>query len=595
MCRTSAALRDRRQELVFIGDAMDEGRHSTAVEACLLSEDELAGGPRRGARSRIRSRHGHGPWEEAARVACEGDRRPCSVARSPYRRVRRAGARQPDRRARSTCSSTRRSSATSERAGWRRSGWPRRCMLTIVSLCVFLAYGTTTAVARATGRPRAGGRSARRALARRGNRPTRGGGMLSGWPAPIARLVGGDTPTAALRGALPAPRGVGVAAQSIAIAGQGWLRGREQLGVAMRLVLVAQAVNLIARSGSSTGPAWGWTQRPRHRHRAGGRGGGNRCSSSRGRPRHTGAAWCAHAAVLRRNGWSFGGLLFVRSLALAGSYLVLAGLPRASPTPRSARIRWPTTCSGSVRGARRARDRQRRSSSPGRSALATMRGARSVRTPHVDLGWVRRARGRRAALAGPASSSRSSAATRRRCGRPRPLAVAVLVQGDRRGVVFALDGILIGAEDGSVLALAMVASAAGLGVALMVTGTTTLSGLWLALVAMFLRADRHARRAGAARPAAGRRGAGVAGWPDGVTRGRPYGVEGARRSRRRGGSPRGTRHREGRRATAIRRAGARRADGRGRCGARRSGGVAIDGPRRPRRRRAAASRRAHSP
>ncbi len=52
--------------------------------------------------------------------------------------------------------------------------------------------------------------------------------------------------------------------------------------------------------------------------------------------------------------------------------------------------------------------------------------------------------------------------------------------------MFALDGILIGAEDGRVLALAMVAAAAGLLAGLAVVGTGSLAALWSALLVMFL-------------------------------------------------------------------------------------------------------------
>ena len=36
---------DRRQEIVFIGQGLDEERASRALDACLLNEKELAAGP----------------------------------------------------------------------------------------------------------------------------------------------------------------------------------------------------------------------------------------------------------------------------------------------------------------------------------------------------------------------------------------------------------------------------------------------------------------------------------------------------------------------------------------------------------------------
>lgn len=364
-------------------------------------------------------------------------------------------------------------------------GVASQVLLTIVSLCVFLAYGTTTAVARAAGD------RAQAALGVQGAwlGAVTGTAVAVGlvvFSDPLARLVGGDTPTAELAGRYLRIAALGVAAQLVAIAGQGWLRGREQLGLALRLVLLAQAVNLVAEivlvyglgldlDGSALGTVIaqlviaaatvGLVVRA---------------------ARRPGAALAPDLAVLRRMA-SFGGLLFVRSVSLAGSYLLLAAM--------AARISDPAV------GAHQIANNLLWLGALALDALAIAAQVIIAGT----LGAGDHAGARRAAvrltvissgcgvviggallLAGPSAVAgvfSDDPAVARAAAQLWPWLCAVQLVG---GVVFALDGILIGAEDGRVLALAMVASAAALLVALLVVGAGSLAALWSALLVMFL-------------------------------------------------------------------------------------------------------------
>jgi putative MATE family efflux protein len=118
-------------------------------------------------------------------------------------------------------------------------------LLTIVSLCVFLAYGSTTEVARATDdRSRAElGAQAFWLGAATGAVVCVGLVALAG---PIADLIGGDSPARDLAARYLRLSALGVAAQMIVIAGQGWLRGRELLRLALRLVVLGQVINIVA-------------------------------------------------------------------------------------------------------------------------------------------------------------------------------------------------------------------------------------------------------------------------------------------------------------------------------------------------------------
>lgn len=364
-------------------------------------------------------------------------------------------------------------------------GVASQVLLTIVSLCVFLAYGTTTAVARATGDRDQAALGVQGAWLGALTGTFVAAGLLL-FADPLARLVGGDTPTADLAARYLRLAAVGVAAQLVAIAGQGWLRGREALGLALRLVLLAQAVNLVAEvvlvyglhldlDGSALGTVIAQlvmaTATVVLVARAAGRSGASR------RP---------DPAALRRMA-SFGGLLLVRSVSLAGSYLLLAALAARISDPAvgahqiANNLLWlgalaldalAIAAQVIIAGALGTRDR-----------AGARRAARR-------LTWISGACGIAIGgallLAGPqlvTSIFSDDPAVARAAGELWPWLCAIQVVG---GVVFALDGILIGAEDGRVLALAMVVAAAGLLAGLAVVGTGSLAALWSALLVMFL-------------------------------------------------------------------------------------------------------------
>ncbi len=364
-------------------------------------------------------------------------------------------------------------------------GVASQVLLTIVSLCVFLAYGTTTAVARASGD---------RDQAALGVQGVWLGAITGAFAAvcllafadPLARLVGGDTPTADLAARYLRLAAVGVAAQLVAIAGQGWLRGREALGLALRLVLLAQAVNLVAEvvlvygldldlDGSALGTVIAQLVMA-----------GATVALVARAARRSGARRSPDLAALRRMA-SFGGLLFVRSVSLAGSYLLLAAL--------AARISDPAV------GAHQIANNLLWLGALALDALAIAAqviiagalGARdhaAARRAAARLTWISAACGIGIGglllLAGPTlvtSVFSDDPAVARAAAELWPWLCAVQVVG---GVVFALDGILIGAEDGRVLALAMVAAAGGLAIGLALIGTASLSALWAALLVMFL-------------------------------------------------------------------------------------------------------------
>ena len=364
-------------------------------------------------------------------------------------------------------------------------GIASQVLLTIVSLCVFLAYGTTTVVARARGA------QDQAALGAQGAWLGAATGVIVGailllFAGPIAHLVGGHTATADLAARYLRLSAVGVAAQLIAIAGQGWLRGREHLGLALVLVLVAQAVNLVAElvlvygldqglDGSALGTVIA------------------QCVIAVATVvliaracRITGASLAPAPAVLRGM-VRFGGLLFVRSLSLAGSYLLLAGLAaHISDAAEAAHLignnlLWlgalaldalAIAAQVIIAGALGEQDHAGARRAAARLLLISAGCG-------VLVGGV-------LALAGAdlvASVFSDDPAVAAAAETLWPWLCAVQVVG---GIVFALDGILIGAEDGRALALAMVIAAASLLVSLLIIGTATLAELWAALLVMFL-------------------------------------------------------------------------------------------------------------
>lgn len=367
-------------------------------------------------------------------------------------------------------------------------GISMQLLLTIVGLCVFLAYGTTTEVARAADE------RSRSALGVQGLWLGAAVGLvvaivlltLSG---PIADAIGGGGETSDLGARYLRLSAVGVAAQLVAIAGQGWLRGREQLRVALRLVLIGQAVNLVAEvvlvygaglglDGSALGTVIAQLSMA----------GATialvlRSARATDAPLRPGAATLAHLS-------RFGGLLLIRSIALSGAYLVVGGFAaRISDGAIGAhqiamQLLWlgalaldalAIAAQVLVASALGARD-------PG----AARRAAARVTMISAGFGVLV---GALLAVIGPTavvtlfspdfSPDPAIAAAARELW---PWLCAIQLVG---GIVFALDGILIGANDGRVLAGSMVVAAAVLYVSLFATGTSSLHALWIAILAMF--------------------------------------------------------------------------------------------------------------
>ncbi|MDQ8044027.1 MAG: MATE family efflux transporter [Solirubrobacteraceae bacterium] len=364
-------------------------------------------------------------------------------------------------------------------------GIATQALLTIVSLCVFLAYGTTTQVARA-------GDDRQRALL--GVQGLWLGAAVGGavlvlllaLGGPIAHAIGGPGDASDLAARYLRLSAPGVAAQLIALAGQGWLRGREALGLALRLVVAAQVINIVAEvvfvyglhlglDGSALGTvvaqvslaaATVWLVL-----RA---------------ARRTGAPLAPHAAILARLS-RFGGLLLARSAALSGSYLVVSGaaahISEASIGAHQVgtQLLW---LGALALDALAIAAQVLVAAALGAGDHAAARAA-AVRLTIVSCGCGLLV----AAIlyaAGPTlvtSIFTGDHAVQAAARQLWPWLCGIQILG---GFVFALDGILIGAEDSRVLAIAMVGAAAALAVALLVIGTSTLGGLWAALVVMFV-------------------------------------------------------------------------------------------------------------
>lgn len=358
-------------------------------------------------------------------------------------------------------------------------------LLTIVGLCVFLAYGTTTEVARA-----------------RGDRGRAALGVQSLWLGaatgavvaaalllfadPIATAIGGDTPSADLAARYLRLSAVGVAAQLVAIAGQGWLRGREQLRLALYLVVLGQIVNVIVEVvliyGFGVGLDGSAISTVVAQLTVAGVTVGLVVRSALA----TGASMRPSPETLARLS-RFGGLLLARSAALSGSYLVVAAFAARISDPAigahqvGTQLLWlgalaldalAIAAQVLVAGALGAGDR----AEAARVAL---------RITLISAGFGVLVAGS-LALAGPAAVTgifSPDPAVAEAARELWPWLCAIQLLG---GVVFALDGILIGAHDGRLLALSMIGAAAVLGVTLIVVGTTTLTALWAALLAMFV-------------------------------------------------------------------------------------------------------------
>lgn len=364
-------------------------------------------------------------------------------------------------------------------------GLASQALITIAGLCVFLAYGTTTAVARA-----------------RSDREQAALGVQGAWLAacvgvsvaivlvlaagPIMRALGGATQTAELAARYVQLSAPGLAAQLLVLAGQGWLRGREQLGLALRLIVAAQLINVVLEvwfvygldlglDGSAVGTVIAqvwlavvtlWLL-------------SRQCQA-------TGASRRPVPAQMRAMA-NFGGLLFARSLALVGSYLLLASLAaRISDAALAAhqiaiQLLWlgalaldalAIAAQVLVAGALGAGDSAQARRISWHVVLLSMGFA-------VLLGGA-------LLVIGPAAMVAlfgNDPLVAQAAGELWPWLCAAQLIG---GLVFALDGVLIGAQDGRMLALGMVASAAVMVLTVVLVGAGELGQLWLALVALLL-------------------------------------------------------------------------------------------------------------
>lgn len=362
-------------------------------------------------------------------------------------------------------------------------GLASQALITIAGLCVFLAYGTTTAVARA--------RSAREQaeLGAQGAwlAACIGAGVavvLLAAADPIMRALGGETATAEMAARYVRISAIGLGAQLVVIAGQGWLRGREQLGLALRLIVAAQLLNVLLElllvyglgfglDGSALGTVVAqvwlasvtvWLLR-------------RQCT-------HTGADPRPQVHRMRAMA-SFGGLLFARSVALVASYLLLASLAaRISDAAIAAhqiaiQLLW---LGALAMDALAIAAQVLVASALGAGAPARARAiARRVVALSVGfgalLGALLLALGPNLVVAGFGNDPTVADAARELW----PWLCAAQLLG---GLVFALDGILIGAEDGRMLAVGMLLSAVVMVLTLAAVGAGSLRHLWGALLAL---------------------------------------------------------------------------------------------------------------
>jgi putative MATE family efflux protein len=132
-------------------------------------------------------------------------------------------------------------------------------LTTLVSLCIFLTYGTTAQVARLHGAGDAerAGRIAAQALWLAG-----GLGVLLGLLCvlladPLVALLGGRGETAALAARYLRISAAGLPPALVALAGQGYLRGIDDLRTPLLIVVAAQLVNVVLELWFVYGLRWG--------------------------------------------------------------------------------------------------------------------------------------------------------------------------------------------------------------------------------------------------------------------------------------------------------------------------------------------------
>jgi putative MATE family efflux protein len=132
-------------------------------------------------------------------------------------------------------------------------------LTTLVSLCIFLTYGTTAQVARLHG-----ARDAERAgrLAAQALWLASGLGVLLALACvlladPLVALLGGRGETAALAARYLRISAAGLPPALVALAGQGYLRGIDDLRTPLLIVVAAQVVNVVLELWFVYGLGWG--------------------------------------------------------------------------------------------------------------------------------------------------------------------------------------------------------------------------------------------------------------------------------------------------------------------------------------------------
>ena len=347
---------------------------------------------------------------------------------------------------------------------------------TSVNLCIFLTYGTTARVARLHG---AGDERAAAAVAPQAVWLATAIGVVLGLAlavlaGPLIELIGGEGRTAALAERYLRISAAGVPLALIALAGQGWLRGVGDLRTPLKIVVAAQVVNVVLEVLFVYGFGWGLD--------------GSAAGTVIAQLGMGGAfAWLLlRGARERRPRWarmrpllSIGAQLLVRTGALlacfAAATLVLAGA--GAPSLAAHQIAYGLFLFGAlvldalaiggqvlVGRALGARD-VAAARAAGREAIRWSLGAGAIMGGLLALGHDVLPR---AFTDDPAVLARAQDMWWLFCALW-PLA----------GVVFALDGILIGASDAGFLAAAMVGAAA-LYLPLVAT-MDSIAGVWVAL------------------------------------------------------------------------------------------------------------------
>jgi putative MATE family efflux protein len=132
-------------------------------------------------------------------------------------------------------------------------------LTTLVSLCIFLTFGTTAQVARLHG---AGAEERAGILAAQALWLASGLGLLLALACllladPLVALLGGRGETAALAARYVRISAAGLPPALVALAGQGYLRGVGDLRTPLVVVVVAQAVNVVLELWFVYGLGWG--------------------------------------------------------------------------------------------------------------------------------------------------------------------------------------------------------------------------------------------------------------------------------------------------------------------------------------------------